>query len=117
MALFKFNKKKDAPCCGGSAPSEQCCDTAPGNKQNINARFIVLGACCKKSADTFNNVRQAVNELGFTDEVVNIGDALEIAKYGIMQTPALVVDGKVVSYGKLLMADDVKKIFEKLGIK
>lgn len=117
MALFKFNKKKDAPCCGGSAPSEQCCDTASGNKQNINARFIVLGACCKKSADTFNNVSQAVRELGFTDEVVNIGDALEIAKYGVMQTPALVVDGKVVSYGKLLMADDVKKIFEKLGIK
>ena len=34
-----------------------------------------------------------------------------------MQTPALVVDGKVVSYGKLLKVDDVKKIFAKLGVK
>lgn len=117
MAIFKFNKKKDAPCCGGSAPSEQCCETASGNTENLNARFIVLGACCKKSTDTFNNVSQAVRELGFADEVVNIGDALEIAKYGVMQTPALVVDGKVVSYGKLLTVDDVKKIFEKLGVK
>jgi small redox-active disulfide protein 2 len=81
------------------------------------ARFIVLGACCKKSADTFANVKQAVRELGFTDEVVNIGDNMEIARYGVMQTPGLVVDGRVVSYGKLLKVDDVKKIFQKLGVK
>jgi small redox-active disulfide protein 2 len=80
------------------------------------ARFIVLGACCKKSADTFSNVKQAVKELGFSDEVVNIGDNLEIAKYGVMQTPGLVVDGKVVSQGRLLKVDDVKKIFQKLGV-
>jgi hypothetical protein len=58
-----------------------------------------------------------VKELGFADEVINIGDALEIAKYGVMQTPALVVDGKVVSYGKLLKSEDVKKIFSKLEVK
>jgi small redox-active disulfide protein 2 len=80
------------------------------------ARFIVLGACCKKSADTFANVKQAVKELGLTDEVVNIGDNLEIAQYGVMQTPGLVVDGKVVSYGRLLKVEDVKKIFQKLGV-
>jgi hypothetical protein len=34
-----------------------------------------------------------------------------------MQTPALVVDGKVVSYGKMLKAEDVKKIFAKLEVK
>ena len=53
----------------------------------------------------------------FADEVVNVGDNLEIAKFGVMQTPALVVDKKVVSYGKLLKVDDVKKIFDKLGVK
>lgn len=82
-----------------------------------NARFIVLGACCKKSADTFANVKQAVKELGFADEVLNIGDDMEIARYGVMQTPGLVIDGKVVAYGKLLKVEDVKKIFQKLGVK
>jgi hypothetical protein len=62
----------------------------------------VLGACCQKSTDTFNNVKQVAKELGFAEEVINIGDPVEIAKYGVMQTPGLVVDGKVVSYGRLL---------------
>ena len=120
MALFSFGKKKDAPCCANAQPetTSACtcggqCDTA-GAKQ---ARFIVLGACCQRSTETFGNVKQAVKEMGFEDEVINIGDALEIAKFGVMQTPALVVDGKVAAMGKLLKIDDVKKIFSKLDVK
>ena len=78
-----------------------------------NCDYIVLGACCKKSADTFKNVQQAVAELGFHDEVVNIGDAVEIARYGVMQTPALVVNGKVLSCGRLIGVDEAKKFIEK----
>lgn len=118
MALLQFGKKvksisvkhqqesKAACCCGG----ESCCTAK-------ESRFIVLGACCDKSRMTFENVRQAVKEMGFEDEVLNIGDALEIARYGVMQTPALVVDSKVVSYGKMLKVEDVKKIFTKLEVK
>ena len=76
----------------------------------------MLGACCGKSIETLENTKTALRELGFTDEVQSVGDSLEIAKYGVMQTPALVIDGKVVSYGKFLQVDDVKKIIEKLGI-
>lgn len=75
----------------------------------------VLGACCKKSLETFENTKIAVQELGLDAEVENIGDIMEIAKYGVMSTPALVVDEKVVSYGKLLKPNDVKKILEKLS--
>ncbi len=88
-----------------------------GNRDTQNARFIVLGACCKKATETYENTKKAVKELGFTDEVLNIGDDIEIAKYGIMQTPALVINSKVVAYGKLLTADDVKKLIEKAGVK
>lgn len=80
------------------------------------SRFIVLGACCKKSSDTFENTKTAVREMGFSDEVLNIGDVVEIAKYGVMQTPALVVDSKVMAYGKLLSVKDVKKLIEKAGV-
>ncbi len=109
MALFNFGKKKEAKAacsCGGSC----------GNSNVKNARFIVLGACCKKSADTFANVKTAVSEMGLKDEVVNIGDNLEIASYGVMQTPALVINSRVVSYGKLLSVDEVKGLIAKAGV-
>lgn len=82
-----------------------------------DARFIVLGACCKKSQETFLNTKTALKDLGMEENVANIGDNKEIAKYGVMQTPALVVDGKVLSYGKYLKVEDVKKILMKAGIK
>ncbi len=111
MGLFNFGKKKQeitTECsCGGSC----------GISDVKNSRFIVLGACCKKSSDSFENTKRAVRELGLNDEVLNIGDVAEIAKYGVMQTPALVIDSKVVSYGKLLTIDEVKRQIEKAGVK
>lgn len=119
MGIFGFGKKKEAQagCCAGQEVKGTCaCGGQCGISDIKNARFIVLGACCQKSADTFANVKTAVAELGFTDEVLNIGDAVEIAKYGVMQTPALVVDSKVVSYGKLIKVAEAKGLIEKAGI-
>jgi len=120
MALFNFGKKKDTSCCSGEKHKEIKSTYACREQCNVsdvkNARFIVLGACCKKSVETFENTKRAINELGFSDEVLNIGDAVEIAGYGVMSTPALVIDGKVVSVGKPLKVEDIKKIFKKLGI-
>ncbi len=120
MAFFKFGKAKETSCCEGvkqDGKATCACGGECGENNAKSLRFIVLGACCDKSRKTFENVRQAVKEMGFEDEVMNIGDALEIAKYGVMQTPALIVDSKVVSFGKLLTVEDVKKIFTKLEVK
>ncbi len=107
MSLFNFGKKK-----------ENCnCNKSSNYDKSKVYRFIVLGACCKKSKDTFENAKLAVKEMGFDDEVINIGDNVEIAKYGVMQTPALVVNSKVVSYGKLLTVDEIKKLIEKSEVK
>lgn len=116
MALFRLGKKKEESTENCSCSSNSCgcsggCCSDSG-QETTQSRFIVLGACCKKSSDTFENTKIAVKELGFDEEVQNIGDAIEIAKYGVMQTPALVVDNKVVSYGKLLKVEDVKKLIE-----
>ncbi len=104
MTLFGLGKKttKTACACGGNCSTNDV----------ENARFIVLGACCKRAADTFENVKTAVREMGFDDEVLNIADNVEIAKYGVMQTPALVINTKVVSYGKLLTVEAVKRLIE-----
>lgn len=106
MGLFGKKEIKTTCACAG-----QC-----GISDVKNARFIVLGACCKKSRQTFENTKQAVSQMGLADEVVNIGDNIEIAKYGVMQTPALVINSKVVSYGKLLSVEEIKTLIEKADI-
>ena len=123
MALFGFGKKKTqetsapAPAVKKEETAGACaCGCSGCAQEGAKSRFIVLGACCDKSLETLENTKTALRELGFADEVASIGDPLEIAKYGVMQTPALVIGGKVVSYGKFLKVDDVKKIIEKLGI-
>ncbi len=124
MALFNFGKKKETETCCTEQERKTCCPETEtkttcacgeiGGKSDVkNARFIVLGACCKKSADTFENTKTAVREMGFDDEVINIGDNVEIARFGVMQTPALVINSKVVAYGRLLSVEDVKKLIEK----
>ena len=74
----------------------------------------VLGACCKKSTETFENTKLAVQELGLKATVENIGDIAEIAAYGVMTTPALVIDDLVVSFGKFLNKADIIKIISKV---
>ena len=117
MGLFNLGKKKKQS--KGASDSEIHLETgcACGNQCAVsdvkNTKFIVLGACCKKSSETFTNVKNAALELGFNDEVLNIGDPIEISKYGVMQTPAFVINNKVVSYGKLIKIEEAKKMIEK----
>ncbi len=121
MGLFNFGKSKleknDTKGCGCTETVEikaKCgCGSECGISDITGSKIIVLGACCKKSTETFENVKLAVKELGLSDEVVNIGDMAEIAKYGVMQTPALVINSKVVSYGKALKIEEAKKLIEK----
>ena len=114
MSLFGFKKKaENKACCDDKQVKKTCnCEGKYGNGDAKSSRFVVLGACCKRSLDTFANIKQAVAELGLTDEVLNIEDAVEIAKYGVMQTPALIIDGKVVSYGRLIQVNEAKKLIK-----
>lgn len=121
MGLFGKKKEEASVCCGSDTAAQEikttcACSGQCGISDMKKVRFIVLGACCQKSADTLANVKQAVAELGLPDEVLNIGDAVEIAKYGVMQTPAFVVNSRVVAYGRLLKVADVKKLIEKAGV-
>lgn len=47
-------------------------------------------------------------------EIEHVTDFARIAAYGVMTTPALVVDGKVVSYGKVLKKDEAKALIQKV---
>lgn len=102
-----FFKKKD-----NDVKLKCSCGTQCGIADINNARFIVLGACCKKSADMLANTKQAVINLGYPDEVLNIGDNMIIAKYGVMSTPALVINSKVVTMGKLLSVEQIMELIK-----
>ena len=61
----------------------------------------VLGACCGNNAKLGPLVRDVVSELGLDATVENVTDDREIVGHGVMALPALVVDGKVVSSGRV----------------
>lgn len=68
----------------------------------------VLGPGCSKCKQTEEIVRQAVAEAGVIADVEKITDIMQIAGYGVMGTPAVVVDGEVKSVGKIPSKADVK---------
>jgi len=71
----------------------------------------VLGSGCKKCVTLAENALAAAKASGIDAEVVKVTDFAEMARYGIMSTPALVIDEKLVSAGKVLSADEVKAYF------
>lgn len=62
----------------------------------------ILGMGCQKCKILEQHVREAVGELGLDAEVEKVADMGQIAAMGVMSTPALAVDGKVLSVGRVL---------------
>ncbi len=75
-------------------------------------KIEILGTGCAKCKALEEAVKQAVSKIGGFHEVVKVDDIVEIMKYNIVSTPALVIDGVVKSTGKLLSVDEVLKILK-----
>ena len=73
-------------------------------------RFRCWGGGCAKCNALEESTRQALSELGLDLAVGHITDFSEIAALGVMSTPALMVDGKVVSSGRVLTKDQAKEL-------
>ena len=73
----------------------------------------ILGPGCKNCAALTENTKEALKSLNIDAEIVKITDYEQMAAYGIMSTPALVIDEKVVSSGKVLKSKDIMKLIEK----
>ena len=130
-------------CCGGASINETvnecCCESAPvaepacgcngsvseektsvagegccacgGNGCNIK----VLGAGCKSCHEQHENVKKAVADMSLDAEVEYITDMEKVMSYGVMSMPAIVVNEKVVSMGKVLREAQVEELLKKLG--
>ena len=109
MGLFNRNKEKTSCCCGSCTPEAMV--QAEANK--VSGGIKVLGSGCAKCNALEQAVREALEELGMETAIDHVTDFAQIAAYGVMTTPALVVDGKVVSYGKVLKKDEAKALLQK----
>ena len=77
-------------------------------------KLQILGSGCAKCNALEAAAREALAELGMDTAIDHVTDFADIAAYGVMTTPALVVDGKVVSYGKVLKKDEAAALIRKV---
>lgn len=69
----------------------------------------ILGTGCSNCKRLEENTKKAVEELGLDATIKKVTDIKDIMKYGIMKTPALVVDEKVEVFGRVPAAEEIKK--------
>jgi len=72
-------------------------------------KIEILGMGCPKCKMLYENAKKAVLEKNIQAEVLKVEDMDKITEYGVMMTPALAIDGTVVSSGKALNKDEIKK--------
>lgn len=72
--------------------------------------IIVLGPGCKKCVTTYDAIKKVIDETGADATVRKIDDIMEIMKYNVMSTPAVVVDGQVVVKGHVPSESEIRKL-------
>jgi len=70
----------------------------------------VLGTGCAKCKSLEKVTREVVDEMKIDAQVTKVEDIMEIMKFGVMTTPALVVDGRVVVRGRVPNAKEIKEL-------
>lgn len=72
----------------------------------------ILGSGCKSCVTLKDNTEIALKEANIEAEIIKVTDFKDIMKFGVMSTPALVIDEKVVSIGKVLKPKEIIKFLE-----
>ncbi|MCG2712536.1 MAG: thioredoxin family protein [Candidatus Omnitrophica bacterium] len=72
-------------------------------------KIEILGMGCHKCKMLYENAQRAVKEAGIEAEVVKVEDMDKITGYGVMLTPALVINGQVKAAGKTATSEEIKK--------
>lgn len=115
MGLFgkKTEREQTSSCCCGGNCDAESVENAQETMSG-GASVKVLGTGCAKCNELEKNVKAALEQLGMDVTVDHVTDLTQIAAMGVMSTPALVVDEKVVSYGKVLKKEDAVKLLQKI---
>lgn len=117
MNIFGKKEKKEEPnacacACNGSA--EVQVNDAPV----VNAKLKsvkVLGSGCKSCKALLDNTNTALQNMKTGIDAEYVTDLAVVAGYGVMSTPALVVNERVVSMGKVMNSSEVENLLHKIG--
>jgi small redox-active disulfide protein 2 len=71
-------------------------------------KIQILGTGCPKCKALTQNAETAAKEMGIEYQIEKVTDINEIMKFGVMMTPALVIDGQVKVVGKVLVPEQIK---------
>lgn len=112
MSLFGKKKDENNGCCCGDCDAKTMEEVKQA--QTTGSSVKVLGSGCAKCNELEANTKVALEQLGMDTTIDHVTDFTQIAAYGVMTTPALVVDGKVIAYGKVLKTQEVVKILQKV---
>lgn len=69
----------------------------------------ILGTGCSNCKKLESNAKEAVKELNVDAEIIKVEDIKDIMKYGVMRTPAIVINEKVKMFGKVCTVNEIKK--------
>jgi len=75
-------------------------------------KFGILGTGCPKCKKLIELIEEVVNELGVSAEIIKVTDINKIIDYGVMVTPALIIDGDVMVAGKIPEKEEIKRWIE-----
>lgn len=75
-------------------------------------KIKILGSGCSKCKTLAENTQAALTSLGLEAEIIKVTDFAEIAAHGVMSTPALAIDDKVVSVGKVLLSSEIEALLQ-----
>ena len=124
MGLFGFkNKDKNKPDVSEDKVIEDTNSSSDTENKNndVNSdvditdkiNIKILGEGCEKCDKAFNHVKESVSELGIDAEIEKIEDLLGIVAYGVMSTPGIVINDRVVSVGRVLSVSETGELIKK----
>ena len=82
------------------------------NIENSDLIIKILGSGCKNCLKLERETKDAIEDLGINAKVEHVKNFVEIAKYGVMNTPASVINEKVVSSGRVLNKEQIIEILK-----
>ena len=111
-SMFFFGKKNTAVDNSANNSAGSGNELAQGGNVTVSS-IKVLGAGCSSCHTQFENAKQAVQNMGLAVEVDYVTDLQKIMEYGVLSTPALVIDENVAAMGNILSPADIEELLQK----
>lgn len=111
MSFLFFGKKEktDGCCCSAEKDNNS---VGTDGKRGAEHCVKILGSGCSSCKAMYENVKAVVDNNSLDIDVQYITDMSIVSAYGVMSMPALVVDDKVVSSGKVLKSKEIEKLIQ-----